>query len=170
MASINEEIEVQLENVCSEIRGRKKTRTNKRLFLKNYFLSNCNATTAAAASNISRRTIYAWTAKDSTFATAMDQVEALFQGHITGLVIDEAEQGNDRLIALAARKMVPKFADQPQVEINNNLVVNPNRSHEERMRRTVEVMEAIGFTVTDKSVSNVIEGSVEGRKQLPHGK
>ena len=158
MATISKETEKQLETVCTTIRGRRKTRENKRRFLKNYFTANCNATAAAAITGIGRRTIYAWRADDTAFVDAMQQVEALFQSHLTGLVVDEAEQGNDRLIALAARKLVPEFSDGPQVAINNVAIVNPNRSHEERMARTAEIMRILGYTVTKDNLDKVVEG------------
>ena len=158
MATITPETEEQLDSILQTVRGRKSTRENKRAFLRNLFVANCNATSAAAMTNIARRSIYSWRAKDPAFSEAMNSVEALFQGHITNLVIDEAEQGNDRLISLAARKMVPKFADQPQVSITNNAIINPDRSHEERMARTREIMETLGYTVTKDNLDNLIEG------------
>lgn len=164
MASVTEKTEAQLESVCREIKGRKKTRENKRTFLRNYFRCNCRVTPAAAASNIGRRTVYKWRSDDSKFVDAMDAVQELFQGHLESLIIDECEEGSERLLSLAARKLIPEYADDPPQQITNVAIVNPDRSHAERLQRTKEVMQAIGFTVTDEEVGNVIEGTA--RKQI----
>ena len=160
MPTVDEQAEKHLANLTKKIRGRHKTRENKKAFLRAFYVHNCRVVTATSAVGISKRVIYEWRAKDPVFSKAMDDVRELFRAKLESLVIEEAEMGNDKMIALAARKLVPEFADEPAVQITNNQLINPDRSHEEKLLRAREVMHAIGFTVTD----DVIEGEINTPK------
>ena len=112
-------------------------------------MKNCRVISAAASSAVSPRIIYVWRDQDPVFSAAMDDVRALFHARLEQMVIDEAEAGNDRMIALAARKLVPEFSETPTVQINNTHVLHPEKSEAEKLKRAREVMEAIGIAISE---------------------
>jgi len=149
MPAIDDFVDKQLQSICQRIRGRRKTRQNKRAFLRSLFICNCRVIAAAAAVEVAARTVYHWRQVDPLFAEAWDDVQALFHARLEQLVIEEAEQGNDKMLALAVRKLVPEFADVPSVQINNTHVLHPEKSEAEKLKRAREVMEAIGIAISE---------------------
>ena len=123
------------------IRSKKKKR-----FLECLFECNLNCTKASLMAGNCRRSIYDWKRKDKVFAEAFEAVEELWRAGLESYAVDMAEGGSERLVSQLLKAKIPDtYADPtPTINVNNNTaIVHAERSTEERMRRTAEVMNAI---------------------------
>ena len=122
---------------------------SKRLFLHNLYLCNLSRTKAAAMTGVARRTQQYWREKDPVFREAFESIEDLWRAGLESCAVDLAESGSERLVCQLLKAKLPnEYADpQPTINVNNQQVLHPERTQEERNARTLEVMRAIGIAV-----------------------
>ena len=138
---MDESTRIAFDKAVQRIRAKK-----KKYFLECYFACNLNITKAALTAGNSRRVVYDWRKQDKVFAEAFEAIEELWRAGLENYAVDLAEGGSERLISQLLKAKLPnEYADPtPQVNVHNSTaIVNPDRSQEERMKRTREVMEAI---------------------------
>ena len=138
---MDESTRMAFDQAVQRIRSKK-----KKHFLKCLFECNLNCTKASLMAGNCRRSIYDWKRKDKVFAEAFEAVEELWRAGLESYAVDMAEGGSERLVSQLLKAKIPDtYADPtPTINVNNNTaIVHAERSAEERMRRTAEVMDAI---------------------------
>ncbi len=140
----------QIENICKDVtEGQRRTIKAQRKFLKSLYANNGNQTAAIRQIGKAPRTLEYWKSRDSNFASLVQQVQQIIQAELTGVIIDEFKSGNAKAFPLVARGLLG-WNDDSKTQVNvTNQLVNPDRSHAEKIARAREVMDAIGYSVVD---------------------
>ena len=147
------------DQAVQRIRSKKKKR-----FLKCLFECNLNCTKASLMAGNCRRSVYDWKRNDKLFAEAYEAISELWRAGLESYAVDMAEGGSERLISQLLKAKIPDtYADPtPTINVNNNTaIVHAERTAEERMQRTREVMNAI------KIATSAIENEQEKSERQP---
>ncbi len=156
----------QLNEICKDIKAgddQRRTVKAKRRFLRSLHANGGHVTSAARQIGKSPRTIRHWRQNDPKFVELMREVEEILYAEYSAEVVGEFMRGNTTAMKEVSKGLLG-WTGEPkhQITINNNqAVLNPDKPEAEKLLRAREVMEAIGFSVSDPVV---IEGEVNQRK------